>query len=349
MKKLEDFADEINKCSKCGMCQSVCPVYKITGNECAVSKGKFVMLEGVLKGDLKLSKTVSKYMDLCLLCEKCSDFCPSSIDVCRIFAQAKHEYAKNILLGKIKFFLQSEQVFNNFLKIFKKKPFKREGELKLVYFKGCLNNIFPNNFVNKIPGIELVEKDFDCCGIPFLSSGNVDRYERAKKRNMELLSSEDTVLTDCASCAGTLKGYYDGNSPNFINLGELVVRQNMKFKFKKTHKVTFHKPCHLKNDDFLIPLLKNCENIDYVKSENYDDCCGFSGEFAIKNPKISKKILNKKAENIIKTNADIVITTCPSCVIGLKLALLGKRVKVMSLAQFLNSASIISKSDLNQY
>lgn len=49
MKKLEDFKEDINKCSKCGLCQSVCPVYKITGNDCAVSRGKFVMLDGVLK------------------------------------------------------------------------------------------------------------------------------------------------------------------------------------------------------------------------------------------------------------------------------------------------------------
>ena len=31
MKKLKDFKDDVNKCSKCGLCQSVCPVYNITG------------------------------------------------------------------------------------------------------------------------------------------------------------------------------------------------------------------------------------------------------------------------------------------------------------------------------
>ena len=345
MKKLEDFADDISKCSKCGLCQSVCPVYKITGNDCAVSRGKFVMLSGILKGDLKLSKTINKYLDLCLRCGKCSGFCPSSIDVCKIFAQAKHEYVKNTLFGKFQFFLQSELVFGNFLKLFKRKQDKKQngGKLRLVYFKGCINNIFPNNFIKKIPDAELIEKDFDCCGIPFLSSGNLQRYELAKKRNMELLSPDDIVLTDCASCESTLKSYYDGNSPNFINLGELVVKQNMKFRFKKPLKVTFHKPCHLKNDDFLIPLLNNFENIDYVKSENYDDCCGFAGEFALKNPRISKEISIKKAENILKTNADIVITTCPACVIGLKCALRGKNIKVMSLAQFLSEAVIVSE------
>ena len=55
MKKLSDFSEEINKCSNCGKCQEICPIYKLTGNDCAVSKGKFMMLKGVLKGDLKIN------------------------------------------------------------------------------------------------------------------------------------------------------------------------------------------------------------------------------------------------------------------------------------------------------
>lgn len=94
MKKLGDFKEEINKCSKCGLCQSVCPIYKLTGNDCAVSRGKFVMLDGVLKGDLKLNSNINKYLDLCLKCDKCSNFCPSSIDVCKILETAKYNYEK---------------------------------------------------------------------------------------------------------------------------------------------------------------------------------------------------------------------------------------------------------------
>ena len=47
--------------------------------------------------------------------------------------------------------------------------------------------------------------------------------------------------------------------------------------------------------------------------DDYDDCCGFAGSFAIKNPKLSNELMKQKAQNITKTNADYVITTCPSC------------------------------------
>lgn len=390
MKKLEDFKEEINKCSKCGLCQSVCPIYKLTGNDCAVSRGKFVMLDGVLKGDLKLNRNINKYLDLCLKCDKCSNFCPSSIDVCKILETAKYEYEKNTLWGKFIFFLESKYVFGNLLKLFKtlinphplregKQLFASEAsnrdveagenKLKLLYFKGCVNNIFPqtDKFLHKLfdnSDVEIIEKDFDCCGLPFLSSGNLERFEEVKKHNLELMNCDfDYILTDCASCESTLKGYFQPTRndvglesttydlslraneksvaiPSFISLGELIANQNIKFKFEKPIKVTFHKPCHLENDDFWLKIIENCENVEYVKMKDYDECCGFSGEFAIKNHKISMQISKQKAQNAINTGADYVITTCPACVLGLKQGMLGikKSPKVLSLSDFLNLA-----------
>lgn len=372
MKKLSDFKDEISKCSKCGLCQSVCPIYKLTGNDCAVSRGKFVMLDGVLKGDLKLNKNINKYLDLCLKCDKCSNFCPSAIDVCKIFEVAKYEYERNTFWGKIVFFLESKYVFGNLLKfvqnITNTHPLRQTKHLltncasdkdteagknkteKLLYFKGCVNTIFPqtDKFLHKLFGnsnTEIIEKDFDCCGLPFLSSGNLERYEEVKAHNLSLMNCEyDYILTDCASCESTLKKYFRSaqNDTKFINLGELVARQNIKFKFKKPIKVTFHKPCHLENDDFWLKIIENCENVEYVKMNDYDECCGLSGEFALKNHKISLALAKQKAKNIVETEADYVVTTCPACVIGLKLGLLGvkKSPKVVSLSDFLSFASI---------
>jgi glycolate oxidase iron-sulfur subunit len=352
---LKDFKNEINKCSKCGMCQAVCPVYKETGNDCAVSRGKFVMLDGVLKGDLKLNRNINKYLDLCLKCGKCKKFCPSSIDVCTIFENAKYEYVKNTIWGNFVFLLESKLVFGNVLKLVKifNNFFKRNNTnssldlTKVLYFKGCVNNVFPktDKFLQKIPNIEIIERDFDCCGLPFLSSGNLKRFEEVKNYNLNLMNCRfDYILTDCASCESTLKSYFslqdEEKQNSFISLGSLILKQGMKFKFKKPIKVTFHKPCHLENDDFLKPLLANCENVEFIEMENYDDCCGFAGEFAIKNPKISIAISKKKAKNILNTGADYCITTCPACILGLKQGLFGCKnaPKVLSLADFLNKA-----------
>lgn len=352
MKKLNDFADDINKCSKCGLCQSVCPVYKITGNDCAVSRGKFVMLDGVLKGDLELNANIEKYLDMCLKCGKCKHFCPSNIDVCEIFNTAKYEYAKNTFLGKFEKFLESRLVFGSFIKttktIIPRKSFGKKGKTKLLYFKGCVNEVFPKveNALKTVFShldVEIIERDFECCGLPFLSSGNMERFEEVKKHNLQLIEDckYDYILTDCATCADTLKSYGCKNS---INAVEFLAAQNLKFVFKKPVKVTFHKPCHLEDDSFVKSVFEKCENLEYIEMKDYDECCGFAGEFAIKNHKISKEISALKAKNIIDTDADIVVTACPACVMGLHqgfTAINKKSPKIFNIIELLAQADIV--------
>src|SRR5574344_2074779 len=119
MKSFFDFKDDIHKCSKCGLCQSVCPVYKVTGNDCAVSRGKFIMLNGVIKGDLKLSKNINKYLDMCLKCNACKEFCPSDIDAKQMFTTAKSEYFKKCPSSFLIKGFQSKLVFNSVLNLTK--------------------------------------------------------------------------------------------------------------------------------------------------------------------------------------------------------------------------------------
>ena len=356
MKTLNDFEEDLNKCSKCGLCETVCPLYKINPNDCVASKGKFIMLHGVTKGDLKLSDNIKKYLAKCLFCGKCNNFCPSGIDACKILAYAKNE-AK--CLNPIAKILQSKFVFNNFIKLGKliTKPFRPKRKKvdfaqKVLYFKGCINEICPKTdwYLHKIFSnqIEIVEPEFDCCGLPFLTTGNIRRFIETAKYNIKKFDTDyDYIVTDCSSCEHTLLQYskYIENSKNitsskFLNWGEIVASKNLKFKYEKNIKVTFHKPCHLKNDKFFEEIIENCKNVEYIKSDNYDECCGLAGSFVLHNAQLAKKLMSEKAQNIIKTGADYVITTCPLCVAGLKAGLYQKKskIKVVSLLEFLSMA-----------
>ncbi len=366
MKSLKDYEKELSKCSKCGQCQIACPIYHITKNDCTVSRGKFMMLLGVTKGELKFTKNINKYLDMCLKCGKCSDFCPAGIDATEIITCAKHQYMKTTILGKIINLCQSRPVFSNLIKIAKfifnhSKQNKKSASLKnnekmtVMYFKGCVNQIFPNTDkhlikIFKNSNIEIISPDFDCCGLPFLSEGNLNRFEQAAKSNIEKLNSDyDYLITDCASCESTLlsyKKYFDWNinTDKNVNWGDIIAAKNLKFKFDKPVKVTFHKPCHLKNDLFFEYIINNCKNVEYVKMKDYDTCCGFAGSFAIKNRQLSKEISKNKALNIQNTDADYVITSCPACILGLKLGLhqiKNNKTKVVSLLEFLSFANEI--------
>ena len=365
MKTLKDFKDELNKCSKCGLCEPACPLFKISPNDCVASKGKFIMLHGVTKGDLTLSKNINKYLDMCLRCGKCNHLCPSNIDIRQILNTAKYEYMKNTFCGRIICFLESKFIFNNFIKFIStltscfRPKFKNSNSYTttVLYFKGCVNQMLPNTdkYLHKIfknSDINIITKDFDCCGLPFLSDGNMERFMQVAEYNTELLTQDkhDYLITDCASCQHTINEYpkYINKevipSEKSINWGDLIAAKNIHFKFKKPTKVTFHKPCHLDNDNFLHHILKNCENVEYIEMDKYDDCCGFAGSFSIKNFQIFNKLSQEKAQNIAKTKADYVITTCPGCILGLKhgLNLIHKNIKVVSLLEFLSKADKIT-------
>ena len=362
MKELKDFEKDLNKCSKCGLCEAACPLFTLNPNDCVASKGKFIMLHGVTKGELKLSQKINSYIDMCLKCEKCNSFCPSGIDVCQILNTAKSEYTQNTFKGKFIHLFLSKPIFRTFIKICAtiSKPFrpkfqnkKTEKTTTVAYFRGCVNQILPNTdkYLAKIfknSDIEIITPDFDCCGLPFLSEGAMERFIQSAKYNIAQLNFDyDYLLADCASCQSTISEYskyienidFDGKIHNW---GDLIALKNLKFKFKKPIKVTFHKPCHLKNDNFFKRIIENCENVEYVEMEDYDGCCGFAGSFGIKNRKLSKQLSQIKAKNIAKTNADYVITTCPVCILGLKQGLfLGKNnTKVVSLLEFLAMAEV---------
>ncbi|OGI21210.1 MAG: hypothetical protein A2287_07355 [Candidatus Melainabacteria bacterium RIFOXYA12_FULL_32_12] len=105
MKLIKDYSEEVYKCSKCGLCQAVCPVFEATGLETAVSRGKFTLLNAALNGKIEFNKNLSKYLDLCLGCKACYDFCPSGISAEEIINTAKYHSYKLNGLGFLKQFI----------------------------------------------------------------------------------------------------------------------------------------------------------------------------------------------------------------------------------------------------
>jgi glycolate oxidase iron-sulfur subunit len=62
---LERYRDEVSRCVCCGICQSGCPTYIVTGDESMVARGKLSLIEAVLNGDLKLTDNFKECMSRC--------------------------------------------------------------------------------------------------------------------------------------------------------------------------------------------------------------------------------------------------------------------------------------------
>ena len=386
MKKLKDYEKELKTCSKCGLCQSVCPIYKETGKETIVSRGKFNLILGLLKKDLKYSKKINESLSMCLNCKACDDFCPSSIKASEIIACVKREYKgfcfpfkydsffipKMLLLKlifklyRVSHFSLIVPKFKKLIKIFgflgelfllfdkiskinvKRKKIKKNQEkkqLKVIYFEGCftkyLNPSVKNALLNRLEknNIEIIQKNFDCCGLSAFYSGKKELYQKLKEKNSKLLSENcDYIVCDCATCLSALKDYNESFSSKVIDIFELI---SMLEKNKNEKEITYHLPCHLreKKEEFS-KLLKN-QFKNYKEMQDFDVCCGFSGDFSLKFPNLSQKISNNKANNIQNTYCDTILTSCPGCVIGLNKGLINKNYeqKVLSLIEYLEITS----------
>ncbi|MBQ7764339.1 (Fe-S)-binding protein [bacterium] len=335
MKQLVDFKKEIHKCSKCGLCQAECPIYKITGNDCSVSRGQFIMLKGFLKGELKLTKTINRYLDLCLKCGACTKFCPSGIDVVDIIIAAKSEYFKLHFFEKIKSFFQKYFVFGfipNIAKFFRPKTKSKTFSKKILYFGGCGSKFKSDKPVVKILNsieIEVINPDFSCCGIPYFSRGDLKSFNDSIKKYIKILKKYEInkVVTTCASCEKSLKDYVkwaETSDREFLktiqvkNIYEYLKESQVKLKLKMPTKITYHKPCNINNWKDIEWLLKNTENLEYIEMKDFDKCCGLNGISKIKEFKILSQLFKEKQKNIINTHSKRVLTSCLGCEIALK-------------------------------
>ena len=57
---------------------------------------------------------------------------------------------------------------------------------------------------------------------------------------------------------------------------------------------------------------------EYVPSKDEDVCCGFGGSYSVDFPEISSEILKKKLDNVQDSDARLLVTDCPGCVIQLR-------------------------------
>ena len=342
MKTLADCKNKIHSCSKCGLCQAVCPIYKITGNDCTVSRGQFIMLQGLINGELKMSKTINRYLDLCLKCNACTKYCPSGIDVVEIVALAKAEYFKLHKIEKIKsLILQSAvNLIHSVQKINIFTPKSKKFDKKVVYFAGCggvQESVI--KILNSL-NIEVLTPAFDCCGFLFFIKGDLDSFKNYMDKFYSVLEKYDEyeIVTNCATCEKTLKSFpnWGGKEITVKNVFEYIRENHLTLELKSPKKVTYHKPCNLNNFDDVKYILENTKNLEYIKMKDFDKCCGGINTVMpdFKNRKIWAKLTKEKFENIKATSAKTILTSCFACKMVLGIFSFGKY-KIQDFVEFL--------------
>ena len=226
---------------------------------------------------------------------------------------------------------------------------------RVAYFEGCgMRMMFPEAAAETLnllkAGTKPLVKDNVCCGLPHLAHGLRGEFLELARKNIEIYEDADAVVTDCASCGGTLKhiASYFADDPQWkdraaafsrkvMDLTEYLAKAGYTPRQRVDATFTYHDPCHLSRGQGIRKqprdLLKAAGN--FVEMKEADLCCGGAGSFHMDYPGIASKILDRKMASIEKTGAAIVVTGCPGCLIQLAKAAKasGGRFKAMHISQ----------------
>lgn len=208
----EEIIYQINRCSKCGSCREVCPVFRQLGSEPWVARARVQLAGAVRAGQLNLSRRLKQIMDTCLLCRACVERCPNGVRVDKLVLWARSKALEHTrrpparivflrsaltsprrlqLLGKAAALCQRaglvKRLRGQILPRVPVQPFPRlftPGEIKnprcrVLYFAGCLTRYVyqqTGQAVLKVlerSGVQVILSAPDCCGMPALAAGDL--------------------------------------------------------------------------------------------------------------------------------------------------------------------------------
>lgn len=75
-----EIEEIVSKCIRCGMCKSLCPVFRIIREERVAPRGKAMILD---------KEVYDKVVYECSLCKACEEKCPLGLKLCDAFRKAR--------------------------------------------------------------------------------------------------------------------------------------------------------------------------------------------------------------------------------------------------------------------
>jgi glycolate oxidase iron-sulfur subunit len=394
---MRELEHQLKTCTRCGMCQAVCPLFGQTGIEADVARGKLALLEGLAEEMFKDPKGVYERLSRCLLCGSCAANCPSGVQVLEIFIKARSILTHFIGLSPAKrailrIMLAHPYTFDKLMeflpkiqKIFTKPASKNldtscarfvsplikgrhfkslaavpfhskipglnsnpgKSGLKVAFFTGCLiDKIFPQIAEAVIDVLNyhevgiFVPKGQACCGIPAISTGDTQTFERLVQYNLDKFYTAkfDYLVTACATCTAVIKKIWPMMIKNqssdirsrverlaekTMDINQFLVSKvglkNENYHINEKEIVTYHDPCHLSKSLGVSTepraLIKANSRYFLREMPASDWCCGLGGSFNLQYYDISAKIGKRKRDNIKSTGCSVLATGCPACMI----------------------------------
>lgn len=249
------------------------------------------------------------------------------------------------------------------------KVLAEDSDVDILYWVGCTEALEDRSVkiavamgkLLNLAGIKfgILGDEETCCGDPARRLGNEYLFQMQAQRNIELLKSYNVkrIVTACPHCYNTLKNEYPqfGGEFEVIHHTEFIAKllEEGKIRIAKGPGgiVTYHDPCYLGryNDVYEAPrrILSNMPDVTVAEMERNRErsfCCGGGGGRMWLEERIGQRISEMRIEQVIDTNAQIVVTACPFCLQMFDDAIKAKGVeeslKVMDIVELIAESAV---------
>jgi glycolate oxidase iron-sulfur subunit len=246
-------------------------------------------------------------------------------------------------------------------------PARGERHYRIGFFLGCVMNVVYAEASRATVNV-LIENHCEvvtpkvqrCCGAPHAAEGDTTTLRELARHNVDLFSrwELDYVVADCAACAAQTKEYghllhdepaYRDRAAAFSakvrDITELLAEIPLRTPPGSVPmRVTYHEACHLCHAQGVKrpprQVIQQIPGVELVEMKESDWCCGSAGIYNLTHPERAEKILARKVENIAATQAEVVLTGNPGCLLqidaGLKRA--GMKTRALHPTQLLDAA-----------
>ncbi len=333
-KKAIDTIKPLKDCIECLACVSVCPAMDVTK-----FLGPTVMRQEMRLAldprniDDRITAAVQEGLFTCTSCQACWKVCPKNIEIPSKAIEKLRSFAnkKGLTLPRhldvaalVKETGRSvTRIEPTFMERLNEEVIEPTGPVKATvgFFVGCMYNMrLPGTALDAIEvlrrnGIRvIIPKEQVCCGSPLIRTGQVDFLDTLKKRNIDAfrLRNIDTVMTMCAGCGSTLKNDY--KTPfAVLDINEVLTKFGIEPPARLPVRATYHDPCHLLRGQGIRDEPRQIvrQVVDLIEMPAI--CCGSGGGVKSGIPEEAAALGKRRGEEIKKTGADIVISSCPFC------------------------------------
>jgi glycolate oxidase iron-sulfur subunit len=186
-----------------------------------------------------------------------------------------------------------------------------------------------------------------CCGALHAHSGDLEEAERLRESNMHVYAAGDfdALVVDSAGCGAHLKDFYPELKGRVKDLSEWLVEIGPPAAQRELKvRVTYQDACHLAHAQRIRKqprdLIRAVPGVQLVEMRHPDICCGAAGLYSTLEPEMSARILAEKLDDLIATEAEVVVTANPGCQMQLESGLRGRgsKIRVQHVSELLASA-----------